>query len=109
MNALTRRATGVVVGVSTAATIGLGVLAPAANAGQAGPDCRPIVVPGAGHVATQCAEPMSPKLQACLFSLGGAALVSAATQGAYTPALAGALIGCGAMGVEYLAQMRADD
>ncbi len=114
MNTLSKRATGWTVGLSLAATVGLGAVAPAAQAApvaaveQSGP-CRPIVVPGGTVVGQNCGTRMPPKLQACLFSIGGSALVAAATGGALSPAVYGAIIGCGAMGVEYIAQLEADN
>jgi hypothetical protein len=82
--------------------------APVAAVEQSGP-CKPIVVPGGTVVGQMCGKRMPPKLQACLFSLGGSALVAAATGGALTPAVYGALVGCGSMGVEWIAQMEQDN
>ncbi len=105
---LSKRATGAVVGIATGLTLVFGAVAPsAANAAPAASsdNCRYVVVPGGTVVKKQCGGEMPPKLQACLFSIGGSALVAAATGGALTPAVYGALIGCGAMGVEWINEL----
>lgn len=108
---LGRRGKGVVIGVSLCATITAGTLAPhvasateATSVEQSGPKCRYIVVPGGTVVGKQCGTPLPPKVIACLTATFGAWAVAAATGGAMTPAILGAIIGCGVVGVEWAAE-----